>query len=116
MNIRSITSKTTRFTAIGLLTLSLAAWVTPTSVYKMAIDNEVITMIKKKLTKYNDALPEDRVYLHFDKPFYEPGESIWFWLGHFFCQRKIECEVIGNSGVEQHGKGGVHRQVEFDEG
>ncbi|MDP3556961.1 MAG: MG2 domain-containing protein [Bacteroidota bacterium] len=78
MNIKSITSKTTRVAALGLITLSLAAWVTPTSVYKMAMDNEVITMIKKKLTKYNDALPEDRVYLHFDKPFYEPGESIWF--------------------------------------
>lgn len=78
MNIRSITTKTTRIAAIGLVTLSLAAWVTPTSVYKMAMDNEVIAMIKKKLTKYNDALPEDRVYLHFDKPFYEPGESIWF--------------------------------------
>ena len=78
MNIKSITSKTTRIAAIGLLGLSLAAWVTPTSVYKLAMDNEVITMIKKKLTKYNDALPEDRVYLHFDKPFYEPGESIWF--------------------------------------
>ncbi len=78
MNLRAFTSKTTRYTAIGLLTLSLAAWVTPSSVYKLAMDNEVIAMIKKKLTKYNDALPEDRVYLHFDKPFYEPGESIWF--------------------------------------
>lgn len=78
MNIRSITSKTTRIAAIGLVTLSLAAWMTPTSAYKLAMDNEIITMIKKKLTKYNDALPEDRVYLHFDKPFYEPGESIWF--------------------------------------
>ena len=78
MNLRSFTAKTTRYTAIGFLTLSLAAWVTPTSVYKLAMDNEVITMIKKKLTRYNDALPEDRVYLHFDKPFYEPGESIWF--------------------------------------
>ena len=78
MNIRSIASKTTRIAAIGLVTFSLAAWVTPKSVYKLAMDNEIITMIKKKLTKYNDALPEDRVYLHFDKPFYEPGESIWF--------------------------------------
>ncbi|MBL7922114.1 MAG: hypothetical protein JNJ40_17500 [Bacteroidia bacterium] len=78
MNLRSFTSKTTRYTTIGLLTLSLAAWVTPSNVYKFAMDNEVIAMIKKKLTKYNDALPEDRVYLHFDKPFYEPGENIWF--------------------------------------
>lgn len=78
MNIRSIASKTTRIAVIGLVTLSFAAWVTPKSVYKLAMDNEIITMIKKKLTKYNDALPEDRVYLHFDKPFYEPGESIWF--------------------------------------
>jgi len=78
MNLRSLTTKTTRYTAIGLLTLSLAAWVTPASVYKLAMENEVISMIKKKLTRYNDALPEDRVYLHFDKPFYEPGESIWF--------------------------------------
>lgn len=66
------------FAAAGLATLSLMAWLTPASYYKMAMDNEIITEIKKKLISYNEALPEDRVYMHFDKPFYEPGETIWF--------------------------------------
>ncbi len=66
------------FAAAGLATLSLVAWLTPVSYYKMAMDNDIITDIKKKLTAYHEALPEDRVYMHFDKPFYEPGETIWF--------------------------------------
>ena len=32
----------------------------------------------QKLQGYNTHIPEDRVYLHADKPFYKPGETIWF--------------------------------------
>ena len=44
----------------------------------MAMDNEIIRSIKTKLTAYHEHLPEDRLYVQFDKPFYEPGDNIWF--------------------------------------
>jgi len=34
--------------------------------------------ISEKLAAFQAELPEDRVYLMFDKPFYFPGETIWF--------------------------------------
>lgn len=75
---KNFTKKTAKILSVSLLSLSLAAWVTPKSVYKLALDNEVIKNIQKKLTGYNEILTEERVYLHFDKLFYEPGEAIWF--------------------------------------
>ncbi len=75
---KSFTTKTAKTLSIGLLTLSLAAWVTPKSVYKLVLENDVIKNIQKKINTYNETLTEERVYLHFDKPFYEPGEAIWF--------------------------------------
>ncbi len=40
--------------------------------------NPFITQLETKLDKYNEHAPEDRVYLQFDKPFYNPGDDIWF--------------------------------------
>lgn len=34
--------------------------------------------LAKKLALYQEQTTEDKVYLQFDKTFYEPGESIWF--------------------------------------
>jgi alpha-2-macroglobulin-like protein len=34
--------------------------------------------LSNKFKTWNDALPEDRVYVQCDKPFYAPGETIWF--------------------------------------
>jgi len=70
--------KLLRAATIGATALTLTAWITPQSYYKAMLDNEFISNLKKKLGVYNETLPEDRVYLHFDKPFYEPGDDIWF--------------------------------------
>lgn len=37
-----------------------------------------IDSLSKKFRQWNDVLPEDRVYVQCDKPFYSPGETIWF--------------------------------------
>src|SRR6267378_641582 len=42
------------------------------------VDNEFIKELKNKLSAYTKQMPKDRVYLHFDKTLYEPGETIWF--------------------------------------
>jgi hypothetical protein len=41
-------------------------------------DTGEITKIRTKLKTFQEKMPEDRVYLMFDKPFYYPGETIWF--------------------------------------
>ncbi|MBL7933138.1 MAG: hypothetical protein JNL60_14625, partial [Bacteroidia bacterium] len=42
------------------------------------MENDIIHHIKAKIEAYNKHLPEDRLYLQTDKPFYEPGDNIWF--------------------------------------
>ncbi|MFL5752329.1 MAG: MG2 domain-containing protein [Bacteroidia bacterium] len=70
------TRKLLKTAALGAVVLSLA-WIAPASYYQLTSENDLIRSIKQKLTGYNEQLPEDRVYVHFDKPFYQPGESIW---------------------------------------
>ncbi len=64
--------------ALGAAALSLLAFITPGSYYQMAMENDFIRSIKKKLSAYQVQLPQDRIYLQFDKPMYEPGDNIWF--------------------------------------
>ncbi len=40
--------------------------------------NSFLDDLLKNLKGYNEHLPEDRVYAHFDKTLYKPGETIWF--------------------------------------
>ncbi|MGZ4037543.1 MAG: MG2 domain-containing protein, partial [Bacteroidia bacterium] len=72
------TKKLSTIAAIGAITMSTLVWVTPTSYFQEMMENDMIRSLKKKLTEYNEHLPEDRVYLQLDKPFYEPGDDIWF--------------------------------------
>src|SRR3972149_9838010 len=75
---KNITSK--KFIGTVVLTasiLSLAGWMYP-GYYNMAVENDFIKSLKKKTSVYTEKLPEDRIYVQFDKPFYEPGETIWF--------------------------------------
>jgi len=66
-------------TAIGVssVMISLMSWMAPTS-YQPTVENDLIRWIKKRSAEANAKLPEERVYLQFDKPFYNPGETIWF--------------------------------------
>ncbi|NNG00607.1 MAG: hypothetical protein HKM93_14575 [Desulfobacteraceae bacterium] len=41
-------------------------------------DSELMDNLKEKIDTFDIKRPEDRVYLMFDKPFYYPGETIWF--------------------------------------
>ena len=66
---------------LSVAMVALLAFITPTSYYDLAQDNDFIRMLKKKLSYFNEKLPEDRIYVQFDKPFYEPGDNIW--LGAF---------------------------------
>jgi len=58
---------------LGVITLIKAG-----SYYTSEVENDFIKKAKSKFTTFHDKLPEDRVYMQFDKPFYKPGETIWF--------------------------------------
>lgn len=66
---------TAAFTAAMLFLMS---WIGPAHLFQNAVENEFIKGLKTKLNDFNESMPEDRVYLQLDKPFYQPGESIWF--------------------------------------
>lgn len=66
---------TLTFTAI---VLGLMSWIGPSTVFQQAIENDFIKGLKAKLDAFNNDMPEDRVYVQFDKPFYQPGETVWF--------------------------------------
>ena len=55
-------------------TLTYAAL--PTHIHQQL--NDFLTELMQKLTAFNAEAPEDRVYAHFDKTLYKPGETIWF--------------------------------------
>lgn len=61
------------FLGLGIFGLSKAA-----SFSLLEYTNNMIKNITEKFTAISKERPEDRVYLHFDKPFYKPGETIWF--------------------------------------
>ncbi len=37
-----------------------------------------LTALKEKLVRHNKKYPEEKIYVQLDKPFYKPGEDIWF--------------------------------------
>lgn len=41
-------------------------------------DNDLITKIATALAKYAEAYPQEKIYLHLDKPYYAAQDTIWF--------------------------------------
>ncbi len=78
MKSKSRTFKMTSAIALSASALGLLAWITPANYYQLIQENDLIRSLKKKLTAFNEQMPEDRVYMQFDKPMYEPGDNIWF--------------------------------------
>ncbi|MDO9187809.1 MAG: MG2 domain-containing protein [Bacteroidia bacterium] len=63
--------------SISIAMLALVAWMAPANYYQLMTENDLIRSIKNKLSTYSKQAPEDRIYVQFDKPFYEPGDNIW---------------------------------------
>ncbi|HEX8515455.1 MAG TPA: MG2 domain-containing protein [Bacteroidia bacterium] len=78
MSRKEQTSKISGAVLLGTAALALVAWISPGNYYQMMSENELIRSLKKKLVSYNEQMPQDRIYLQFDKPMYEPGDNIWF--------------------------------------
>src|SRR5579875_1653883 len=43
-----------------------------------AFENDIIKRINDQLQKWTDTYPQEKVYLHLDKPYYAVGDDIWF--------------------------------------
>ncbi len=41
------------------------------------LQEKFLQLLQQKLDAYNEALPDEKIYLQLDKPFYKPGEDIW---------------------------------------
>ncbi len=68
----------TRFFAISIIALiGMSILFASNTQYKKML-NDFIKDLLNKQEQFNNTLPEDRVYLHADKPMYKPGETIWF--------------------------------------
>lgn len=46
--------------------------------FQVIEDATFIKKLKESLRQYHSNYPEEKVYLQLDKPFYKPGEDIWF--------------------------------------
>lgn len=60
--------KFTFFTLIVLFLIS--SWITN--------DRNLLELIKNQLSKFNSFYPQEKTYVHTDKPYYALGEDIWF--------------------------------------
>lgn len=49
-----------------------------TCFYAFRLADDPFEELLKKLTTYNDTHPQEKVYLHLDKPYYAIGDNIWF--------------------------------------
>lgn len=78
MKVKSRSFKLLSAVTLGTSALALMAWISPANYYQLVEENDFIRSLKKKLTTFNEKQPEDRLYLQFDKPMYEPGDNIWF--------------------------------------
>ncbi|MGB3946683.1 MAG: MG2 domain-containing protein [Bacteroidia bacterium] len=78
MKITSRSLKLLSAVTLSASALVLMAWITPANYYQLINENDFIRSLKQKLTLFNQSRPQDRLYVQFDKPMYEPGDNIWF--------------------------------------
>lgn len=97
---------------LSLGALALMAWISPNNYYQMMMDNDMIRSLKKKMSAFNEKMPEDRLYLQFDKPMYEPGDNIWFSA---FIRDGVSMKPSGKSDIVHveflNPKGTVERSI-----
>lgn len=61
------------YLSLGLVTLLILA-----SAFQSTEPSPFLTKLRQQLVSYNADFREEKVYLQTDKPFYKPGETIWF--------------------------------------
>ncbi|MFN5458525.1 MAG: MG2 domain-containing protein, partial [Bacteroidota bacterium] len=67
-----------KYLLIMLSALFTVAFILPDDYFTAIKENELSKNLKQKSKFWQEHFKEERVYIHFDKPMYEPGEIIWF--------------------------------------
>jgi hypothetical protein len=49
-----------------------------TTAFKLFAQTTDINSVKNSITTLAEGFPQEKIYLHYDKPAYAPGETIWF--------------------------------------
>ena len=49
-----------------------------TVIFNCGAQAQDLTFVKNSITALADNFPQEKIYLHFDKPSYAPGETAWF--------------------------------------
>jgi len=64
--------------AAAICTFSVTAYFASSNVLATEIVSDFTKFVSAQFEKVNDKLPEERIYLHLDKTFYSPGDTIWY--------------------------------------
>eukprot|EP01041_Mallomonas_annulata_P025497 gene25497-46551_t len=46
--------------------------------FAFTFEEDLVQNIVAKFERYNNELPQEKAYLHLDKPYYTAGETVWF--------------------------------------
>ena len=49
-----------------------------TLLFAFTSEDDLVQNIVAKFDHYNNELPQEKAYLHLDKPYYTAGETVWF--------------------------------------
>ena len=106
---RLLGSATAAITILGMI-----SWMGPSGYYEHSVENDFLASLKKKQAAYNEQLPEDRVYLQLDKPFYKPGETVWF---NAFVRNGADMKPSQKSDILHvdliNPKGGIEKSIKL---
>lgn len=112
-NMRTHTGKLIATTLFTIMVLGLMSWIGPETIYS-SVENEFIKGLRSRLDAFNEEMPEDRVYVQFDKPFYQPGETIWFSA---YVRNAIDMKPSAKSDIVHveliSPKGNVERHIKL---
>ena len=98
-------------TILAVITISSLAAI-PRSTQQIL--NDFLQDLLLKMKQIGIERPEDKVYLHCDKPFYKPNETIWFAA---YIRNGSDLKVSKKSGIVHveliNPKGGVERKLQI---
>lgn len=96
------------------LLLGLSPWLLPEKALRLGLENDLIRTLRQKLSAYQAHFPEDRLYIQTDRPFYEPGDDIWFSA---FVRNGQDLKPSGKSDIVcvelLNPKGTVEKKIEI---
>jgi hypothetical protein len=64
--------------AFKRLAIALLFVISIVGFYSFNNDDDILAKVNQQLTEWTESHPVEKVYLHFDKPYYTAGDDVWF--------------------------------------